>query len=58
MRTTLAQNHLNVIQAAPAEMKPRMVDLAVNALMRHYEETGSLDHYLDAEDMYYKAKEA
>lgn len=53
MRTELGRNHKRVIDEAPSDMRYRMIDLAINALMRRYERDDDLQAYLDAEDLYH-----
>lgn len=57
MRSQLGKRHAAVIAAAPDDMRPRMVEIAISALMRRYESEGTpereaLDCYLDAESLW------
>lgn len=53
MRTELGRNHLRVIREAQGAARYRLIDIAINALMRRYERDEDLNAYLDAEDLYY-----
>lgn len=53
-RTTLAANHMRVINGAPTDMQDGLRDIAIAALNRKYERDEDLAAYLDAEDLYYR----
>lgn len=54
-RSTLARNHLRVVESAPADMRPRMVSRACSILYRASEDATefsreAMEYVLDAED--------
>lgn len=63
MKSALGKRHKAVIDSAPDAMRPRMVEIAISALMRAYEAEGTpereaLNCYLDAESLWQPAMKA
>jgi hypothetical protein len=59
LRTDLARRHARVIENAegvPNVNPVRLRGIAIDALLRKYDETGDLNYYLDMEDFHYGKK--